>query len=145
MPINIKNDRVERLLDEVTALTGEFKTEAVRRALEEPRDRLTRSGTDLHPADRLRRLLVREIWPVIPAELRGGLLARLQQESGMAVMHVTETHVGVAMDAWMRFGKGRHPAALNFGDCLSYAMAIVADEPLLCVGDDFPQTDCPLA
>ena len=49
------------------------------------------------------------------------------------------------MDAWLRNGKGRHAAALNFGDCLRYAMAIVANEPLLCVGDDFPQTDCPLA
>ncbi len=74
-----------------------------------------------------------------------GLLARLLQESGIAVVSVTETHVGVAMDAWMRFGKGRHRAALNFGDWLSYAMAVVADEPLLCVGDDFPLTDCALA
>ncbi len=74
-----------------------------------------------------------------------GLLARLLQESGIAVLHVTETHVGVAIDAWLRYGKGRHPASLNFGDCLSYAMSVVAGEPLLCVGDDFPQTDCVLA
>ena len=40
-----------------------------------------------------------------------------------------------------RFGKGRHPAALNFGDCLSYATAKLADHPLLFVGDDFPRTD----
>ena len=74
-----------------------------------------------------------------------GLLARLLQESGIAVLHVTEAHLGVAMDAWLRFGKGRHPASLNFGDCLSYAMAVVAGEPLLAVGDDFAQTDCVLA
>ena len=74
-----------------------------------------------------------------------GLLARLLQESGIAVMDVTEAHFGVAMDAWLRYGKGRHPAALNFGDCLSYAVSVVAGEPLLCVGDDFPQTDCVLA
>ena len=74
-----------------------------------------------------------------------GLLARLLQESGIAVVDVTEAHFGVAMDAWLRFGKGRHPAALNFGDCISYAMSVVAGEPLLCVGDDFPQTDCVLA
>ena len=74
-----------------------------------------------------------------------GMIARLLQESGIAVLPVTEAHFGVAMDAWLRFGKGRHPAALNFGDCLSYAMAVVAGEPLLCVGDDFPQTDCVLA
>ncbi len=74
-----------------------------------------------------------------------GLLARLVQESGIVVVNFTEAHFGVAMDAWLRFGKGRHPAALNFGDCLSYAMAVVAGAPLLCVGDDFRQTDCPLA
>lgn len=74
-----------------------------------------------------------------------GMIARLLQESGIAVLPVTEAHFGVAMDAWLRFGTGRHPAALNFGDCLSYAMAVVAGEPLLCVGDDFPQTDCVLA
>lgn len=71
-----------------------------------------------------------------------GLLARLLQESGIVVLDVTEAHFGVAMDAWLRYGKG---AALNFGDCLSYAIAVVAAEPLLCVGDDFPQTDLLLA
>ncbi len=74
-----------------------------------------------------------------------GLLARLLQERGIAVVDVTEAHFGVAMDAWLRYGKGRHSAALNFGDCLSYAMSVVADEPLLCIGDDFPQRDCVLA
>ena len=74
-----------------------------------------------------------------------GLLARLLQESRITVLHVTEAHFGVAMDAWLRYGRGRHRAALNFGDCLSYAMSVVAGEPLLCVGDDFPQTDCVLA
>jgi ribonuclease VapC len=74
-----------------------------------------------------------------------GLLARLLQESGIAVLNVTESHVGIAIDAWLRFGKGRHPAALSFGDCLSYAMAVVAGDSLLCVGDDFPQTDCAIA
>jgi ribonuclease VapC len=74
-----------------------------------------------------------------------GLLARLLQESGIAVVDVTEAHFGVAMDAWLRYGKGRHAAALNFGDCLSYAIAVVAGEPLLCIGDDFPHTDCVLA
>ena len=42
-------------------------------------------------------------------------------------------------------GDGRHPAGLNFGDCLTYATAALAREPLLCVGDDFPQTDLTLA
>lgn len=80
MSVNIKNERVERLLDEVTALTGESKIEAVRRSLEERRDRLARSSADLRPADRLRRLLVREIWPNIPAEVRGTRLTKDEEE-----------------------------------------------------------------
>jgi ribonuclease VapC len=74
-----------------------------------------------------------------------GLLARLLLESGIVVLPVTDAHFGVATDAWLRYGKGRHPAALNFGDCLAYATSVVAGEPLLAVGDDFPQTDCELA
>ena len=71
-----------------------------------------------------------------------GLLARVLQESGITVVDVTEAHFGVAMDAWLRYGKGRHPASLNFGACISYAISVVTGAPLLCVGDDFPQTDC---
>lgn len=61
------------------------------------------------------------------------------------MLHVTDAHFGAAMDAWLRYGKGRHPASLNFGDRLSYAMSAVAGEPLLAVGKDFPLTDCVLA
>jgi ribonuclease VapC len=50
-------------------------------------------------------------------------------------------HAVSAAQAWRRFGKGRHPAALNFGDCLAYAVADVADVPLLFKGDDFARTD----
>jgi ribonuclease VapC len=46
-----------------------------------------------------------------------------------------------AVEAYDRFGKGRHPASLNFGDCLSYACAKVLKQPLLFKGDDFAQTD----
>jgi uncharacterized protein with PIN domain len=60
-----------------------------------------------------------------------GLLARLLQESRITVLHVTESHFGVAMDAWLRYGRGRHRAALNFGDCLSYAISVVAGHPRL--------------
>ncbi|MDB5479267.1 MAG: PilT protein domain protein [Caulobacteraceae bacterium] len=50
-------------------------------------------------------------------------------------------HIEVAIDAFRRFGKGRHPAGLNFGDCFSYALAKATGEPLLFKGDDFSQTD----
>lgn len=49
-----------------------------------------------------------------------------------------------AIDAYARFGKGRHPAALNFGDCMTYATAALARQPLLCRGDDFRKTDLEL-
>ncbi len=52
-----------------------------------------------------------------------------------------EAHLNVAIDAFLRFGRGRHPAALNFGDCMSYAISAVAGMPLLFTGDDFPRTD----
>jgi ribonuclease VapC len=50
-------------------------------------------------------------------------------------------HVRVARDAFLRFGKGRHPAALNFGDCAAYALAKSRDLPLLFKGGDFSKTD----
>jgi ribonuclease VapC len=46
-----------------------------------------------------------------------------------------------AFQAHLRFGKGRHPAKLNLGDCFAYALAMERDEPLLFVGDDFSKTD----
>ena len=54
-------------------------------------------------------------------------------------------HWREAIAAFARFGKGRHPAGLNFGDCISYATARVAHQPLLAKGDDFPLTDIELA
>ena len=53
----------------------------------------------------------------------------------------TADQAALAMDAWQRFGKGRHPAALNIIDCCSYALAARAQLPLLAVGGDFSRTD----
>jgi len=47
----------------------------------------------------------------------------------------------LAYEAWLRFGKGRHPAGLNFGDCFSYALAKLQGEPLLFKGEDFTRTE----
>ncbi len=74
-----------------------------------------------------------------------GILARFATESAMQTIEFTEAHFGVAVGAWLRFGRGRHPAGLNFGDCLSYATARLAGQPLLCTGDDFSKTDLDLA
>ncbi len=68
-------------------------------------------------------------------------LARFLAEGAVSVVAFGEQHWQSAVEAYARFGKGRHPARLNFGDCMSYAVAKIAGEPLLCVGDDFLLTD----
>ncbi|MBA3364226.1 MAG: type II toxin-antitoxin system VapC family toxin [Actinobacteria bacterium] len=85
---------------------------------------------------------------VLTAKLGVGartLLARFLGELTAEVVPFGEEHWPVAVDAYRRFGKGRHAAALNFGDCLTYATARLADEPLLALGDDFARTDLTLA
>lgn len=74
-----------------------------------------------------------------------GMLARFIEEAQITVVPFTDRHFGAAVTAWIKYGKGRHPAALNFGDCLAYATARQARMPLLCVGEDFLQTDLILA
>jgi ribonuclease VapC len=61
------------------------------------------------------------------------------------IVPFSAAHWREALAAWSRFGRARHPAALNFGDCLAYAVARVAQRPLLAKGNDFPQTDVELA
>jgi ribonuclease VapC len=69
------------------------------------------------------------------------LLDRFLRDFGVVPVAFGDLHWREALEAFRRFGKGRHPAALNFGDCLSYAAAKLAGHPLLFVGDDFPRTD----
>jgi ribonuclease VapC len=69
------------------------------------------------------------------------LLQRLQAD----VVSVTADHAALARDAYRRFGKGRHPAGLNFGDCFAYALAAALGEPLLFVGQDFASSDIVVA
>jgi len=69
------------------------------------------------------------------------LLDRLLRTIGAEVVPVGDEQVAIARDAALRFGRGRHAAALNFGDCFSYALSIARNEPLLYVGDDFSRTD----
>lgn len=63
------------------------------------------------------------------------------QRSGIAIADVTFEQVQVARQAYLDFGKGRHKAALNFGDCFAYALARTTGEPLLFKGNDFSETD----
>ncbi len=74
-----------------------------------------------------------------------GLLQGLLREWDAATVAFGEEHWREAGTAYDRFGRGRHQARLNFGDCMAYAVAKLADEPLLCTGGDFPKTDLKLA
>lgn len=71
----------------------------------------------------------------------GRELDLLVAKAGIHVEALTHEHARVAREAWRRFGKGRHAASLNLGDCFSYALAKVSGEPLLFKGTDFTQTD----
>ncbi len=80
------------------------------------------------------------------AESRGGAVAAdnldaLLESAGIEPVPVTVEQMKAARLAWRRFGRGNHPAALNFSDCFAYALARVTGEPLLFKGEDFPQTD----
>ena len=75
----------------------------------------------------------------------GRELDDLVRELGITVVPFGEAEWQAALQAYARFGRGRHKAALNFGDCLAYATAAVACDMLLFVGDDFARTDIPAA
>jgi len=107
-------------------------------------------------ADALRRAIVADPVRLVPAtcvlEARMVLVSRRGEhviaeidlwltKIGASVIPVDADLADVATRAWLSYGKGRHPASLNFADCLSYALAKRADEPLLFVGEDFSKTD----
>lgn len=107
-------------------------------------------------AVRLERALVASLNRLVPAacilEARMVLVSR-RGEHALAeidlwlntieatIIAVDADLVDQATQAWLNYGKGRHPAALNFADCVSYALAKRADEPLLFIGNDFAKTD----
>ncbi|BDG73906.1 type II toxin-antitoxin system VapC family toxin [Roseomonas fluvialis] len=66
---------------------------------------------------------------------------QLLESMRVEIVPFTAEHAALARDAWRRYGKGRHPAGLNLGDCFAYALAVARDEPLLFKGDDFARTD----
>jgi ribonuclease VapC len=74
-------------------------------------------------------------------EAGGRELDLLIGKLGIAIVPVDAEQVAAARRAWRRFGRGRHPAGLNYGDLFSYALARTTGEPLLFKGDDFTKTD----
>lgn len=73
------------------------------------------------------------------------LLLRFLAEFSVTTIDFGDAHWREAVRAYVRYGKGRHKAALNFGDTLTYAVAKVAGRPLLCTGRDFSHTDLAIA
>ena len=71
-------------------------------------------------------------------------LDRFISRADIQLISVDQVQGQLARSAYSRFGKGRHRAGLNYGDCFSYAAAISFGEPLLCKGDDFLHTDVPI-
>jgi ribonuclease VapC len=71
---------------------------------------------------------------------RAGIRAFVE-DAGIVVVPFVAAHWHAAVDAFSRYGKGHHPARLNFGDCLTYATARLAGQPLLCLGENFAKTD----
>ena len=71
-------------------------------------------------------------------------LDRFISLAGIELVPVDEEQGRLARTGFSRFGKGRHPASLNYGDCFAYAAAISLGEPLLCKGDEFCRTDVPI-
>jgi ribonuclease VapC len=107
-------------------------------------------------AERLERALVADQIRLVPAtcvlEARMVLVSRRGEHAlaeidlwlkkiEAAIIAVDADLVDLATQGWFTYGKGRHPAALNFADCISYALSKRADEPLLFIGNDFAQTD----
>jgi ribonuclease VapC len=72
-------------------------------------------------------------------------LDELLRVAGIRCVAVDEAQALAAREAWLRYGKGRSPARLNFGDCFSYALAKTQDRPLLFKGNDFGETDVRVA
>ncbi|CAN5830859.1 type II toxin-antitoxin system VapC family toxin [soil metagenome] len=111
------------------------------------------AGEVLHALLHAERLLISTATVVeagIVAETRRGEsggreLDLLLHRLGAEQVPVSSEHTDLARAAYRKFGRGHHPARLNFGDCFGYALAKATGDPLLFVGDDFARTDIPAA
>jgi len=116
----------------VAVLAGETAASAVIDAIDQSEPRLMSAAT-----------LV-ELGIVMEARLGpiGGLVVeRFLRDGEVEIIALDRPQADRALDAWRRFGKGRHGAALNLGDCYVYSLAAELGLPVLCTGNDFAQTD----
>ena len=116
----------------IAILLGEAEAEVLARAIADDAKRLLSAVSAL------------ETFIVVTAkkgEAGSRELDLLLHRSRIETVGLDLAQAGLARKGWLLYGKGRHPAALNLGDCYSYALAKHAGEPLLFVGDDFSRTD----
>jgi ribonuclease VapC len=84
----------------------------------------------------LRIVIEARLWPA-----GQDVVDRLLRDAKIDIVPVDPDLAARAVSGWRRYGKGHHPAALNFGDCFTYALAERTGHPVLCTGDDFAATD----
>ena len=113
-------------------LMAEPEAEGFAVAIEHDAIRLASAGSILETA-----IVAETRW----GDAGGRELDLLLFKAGITVVPFDADQVDIARQAYRRFGKGRHPAGLNFGDCFAYAVSRATGQPLLFKGDDFPQTD----
>ncbi len=123
----------------VAILTLEPEAEAFAEKINTTTDPTTGAHVRLEACMNLARILGVEIRTA--TELYDEFL----HQAKITVLPISDSISRSAVEAYDRFGKGRHPAGLNFEDCLSYACAAHARAPILFKGRDFGQTDLPLA
>lgn len=113
----------------IAIVLGEPQAEACMAAIESADELVISAGT------------VAEALIVAGRRNVGSEVAEMISGLGFEVVTVTAASARRVADAYARWGKGVHPASLNYGDCFAYEVAVEHDCPLLYVGDDFPQTD----
>ena len=116
----------------VAMLIGEPTAPALRAHLEVTARSYISAGT----LQELGIVLESRIGAVAPAKIE-----RFLRDSGTEVIPVDQALVDRALAGWRQFGRGKHAAGLNYGDCFTYALASTRNLPVLCTGDDFARTD----
>ena len=138
MSLNIKSPKAHALAAELARLTGESMTKAVTEAEDFARAIAGAEVSRMSAANLLEAGIVADSQT---DPRTGRQLDALVANFRLRIEPVAEEQVRIARQAYVDFGRGNHPAALNFGDCFAYALAKTAGEPLLFKGDGFGRTD----
>jgi ribonuclease VapC len=116
----------------VAVILGEPGSEELAARLEDALTRLMPAATRVE----LGIVIEARLWPA-----GQDVVERFLRDAQVDIVPVDADLAARAMSGWRRYGKGRHPAGLNVGDCFTYALAERTGHPLLCTGDDFAATD----